>query len=59
MMVLHINQKEPTRLDTLRRVGRGILLEEGQRIAIVRALGISDDNEFRGLEHLGGEVVAL
>ncbi|MDE2410216.1 MAG: type II toxin-antitoxin system HipA family toxin [Sphingomonadales bacterium] len=34
----------------------GILPEEGQRTAIARALGISADNEFRLLEHLGGEV---
>jgi serine/threonine-protein kinase HipA len=34
----------------------GILPEEGQRTAIARALGVSADNEFRLLEHLGGEV---
>jgi len=34
----------------------GILPEEGQRIAIARALGVSAENEFRLLEHLGGEV---
>lgn len=34
----------------------GILPEESQRIAIARALGVSADNEFRLLEHLGGEV---
>jgi serine/threonine-protein kinase HipA len=34
----------------------GILPEEGQRTAIARALGVSVDNEFRLLEHLGGEV---
>lgn len=34
----------------------GILPEEGQRHAIARALGVSAENEFRLLEHLGGEV---
>ena len=34
----------------------GILPEEGQRHAIARALGVSADNDFRLLEHLGGEV---
>jgi len=34
----------------------GILPEEGQRSAIARALGVSAENEFRLLEHLGGEV---
>lgn len=34
----------------------GILPEESQRTAIARALGVSADNEFRLLEHLGGEV---
>lgn len=34
----------------------GMLPEEGQRTAIARALGISADNEFRLLEHLGGEI---
>jgi serine/threonine-protein kinase HipA len=34
----------------------GILPEEGQRNAIARALGVSAENEFRLLEHLGGEV---
>jgi serine/threonine-protein kinase HipA len=34
----------------------GILPEEGQRTAIARALGVSAYNEFRLLEHLGGEV---
>jgi serine/threonine-protein kinase HipA len=34
----------------------GILPEEGQRYAIARALGASVENEFRLLEHIGGEV---
>lgn len=34
----------------------GILPEEGQRAAIARALGVSVGNDFRMLEHLGGEV---
>ena len=34
----------------------GILPEEGQRHAIARALGVSAENEFKLLEHLGGEV---
>lgn len=34
----------------------GILPEEGQRSAIARALGVSAENEFKLLEHLGGEV---
>lgn len=34
----------------------GMLPEESQRTAIARALGVSADNEFRLLEHLGGEV---
>lgn len=34
----------------------GILPEEGQRHAIARALGVSAENDFRLLEHLGGEV---
>lgn len=34
----------------------GMLPEEGQRSAIARALGVSAGNEFRLLEHLGGEV---
>ena len=34
----------------------GILPEAGQRHAIARALGVSADNEFTLLEHLGGEV---
>ena len=34
----------------------GILPEEGQRHAIARALGVSAENEFSLLEHLGGEV---
>ena len=34
----------------------GLLPEEGQRIAIAKALGISEHNEFRLLEALGGEV---
>lgn len=34
----------------------GILPEEGQRTAIARALGVSAENEFKLLEHLGGEV---
>ncbi len=34
----------------------GLLPEEGQRIAIAKALGISEHNDFRLLEALGGEV---
>lgn len=34
----------------------GLLPEEGQRIAIAKELGISEHNEFRLLEALGGEV---
>lgn len=34
----------------------GLLPEEGQRIAAAKALGISEHNEFRLLEALGGEV---
>lgn len=34
----------------------GILPEEGQRSAIAKALGVSPGNDFRLLEHLGGEV---
>jgi len=34
----------------------GMLPEEGQRTASARTLGVSADNEFRLLEHLGGEV---
>ena len=34
----------------------GLLPEEGQRIAIAKALGTSENNEFRLLEALGGEV---
>ena len=34
----------------------GLLPEESQRIAVARALGISQQNEFRLLEQIGGEV---
>lgn len=34
----------------------GFLPEGSQRVAVARALGISADNEFRLLVHLGGEV---
>ena len=34
----------------------GLLPEENQRIAVARALGISQQNEFRLLEQIGGEV---
>lgn len=34
----------------------GMLPEESQRVAIARALGVSAGNDFRLLEHLGGEV---
>lgn len=34
----------------------GLLPEEGQRMAIARALGVSPDNPFRLLEALGGDV---
>lgn len=34
----------------------GLLPEEGQRIAVAKALGISEHNEFGLLEALGGEV---
>ena len=34
----------------------GLLPEEGQRVAVAKALGISEHNEFRLLEALGGEV---
>ena len=34
----------------------GLLPEEGQRLAVAKALGISEHNEFRLLEALGGEV---
>jgi len=44
----------------LRREARpffeGLLPEESQRIAVARALGISQQNEFRLLEQIGGEV---
>ena len=44
----------------LRREARpffeGLLPEEGQRIAVARALGVSQQNEFRLLEQIGGEV---
>ena len=34
----------------------GLLPEEGQRDAVARALGVSKTNDFRLLEHLGGDV---
>lgn len=34
----------------------GLLPEESQRIAVARALGVSQQNEFRLLEQIGGEV---
>ncbi|WP_380872328.1 type II toxin-antitoxin system HipA family toxin [Sphingomonas sp. DBB INV C78] len=34
----------------------GMLPEDSQRVAIARALGVSAGNDFRLLEHLGGEV---
>jgi serine/threonine-protein kinase HipA len=34
----------------------GLLPEENQRIAVARALGVSQQNEFRLLEQIGGEV---
>jgi len=34
----------------------GMLPEEGQRSAIAKVLGVSTGNEFRLLEHLGGEI---
>ncbi|MBP7703779.1 MAG: type II toxin-antitoxin system HipA family toxin [Caulobacter sp.] len=34
----------------------GLLPEEGQRVAVARALGISKANDFRLLEQLGGDV---
>jgi serine/threonine-protein kinase HipA len=44
----------------LRREARpffeGLLPEESQRIAVARALGVSQQNEFRLLEQIGGEV---
>lgn len=51
----------PLRAETyLRREARpffeGLLPEEGQRIAVARALGVSQQNEFRLLEQIGGEV---
>lgn len=51
----------PKRLDPFgRRECRpffeGMLPEESQRVAIASALGVSAGNDFRLLEHLGGEV---
>lgn len=34
----------------------GLLPEEGQRVAVARALGVSKANDFRLLEQLGGDV---
>jgi serine/threonine-protein kinase HipA len=49
-------QAEPFKRSAVQAFFGGILPEEGQRSAIARALGVSADNEFRLLEHLGGEV---
>lgn len=49
-------QAEPFGRRTCQAFFGGILPEESQRTAIARALGVSADNEFRLLEHLGGEV---
>ena len=49
-------QSQPFRRRDCQPFFGGILPEEGQRAAIARALGISTENEFRLLEHLGGEV---
>ena len=49
-------QSQPFRRRDCQPFFGGILPEEGQRAAIARALGISAENEFRLLEHLGGEV---
>jgi serine/threonine-protein kinase HipA len=51
----------PKRLDPFGRrecqpFFEGMLPEESQRVAIARALGVSAGNDFRLLEHLGGEV---
>lgn len=51
----------PKRLDPFGRrecqpFFEGMLPEELQRVAIARALGVSAGNDFRLLEHLGGEV---
>jgi serine/threonine-protein kinase HipA len=49
-------QKQPFGRRACQAFFGGILPEESQRTAIARALGVSADNEFRLLEHLGGEV---
>jgi serine/threonine-protein kinase HipA len=49
-------QAEPFTRRAVQAFFGGILPEEGQRIAIARALGVSADNEFRLLETLGGEI---